>query len=195
MKNKLTKIYLNKNLLPFLFLSLVLISFSAAAQQMKKNSIYIELGGNGILYSANYDRIIPISTHFKLAPRVGFEFIPRNKKDAPTYGKWSFPLELNILYSKKTESKNFFEGGIGLSLFNLVSNYKLNSNNEIIDTEVKTAKVTVLRLGFRHQKPEGGLMYRAGLLVKLSQDDYSKSRVGDDLFYKLWPGFSVGYSF
>ncbi|WP_316782765.1 hypothetical protein [Pedobacter frigiditerrae] len=167
----------------------------SVAQEIKKNSIYVELGGNTVLYSVNYDRIIPLSTRFKLAPRVGFEYIPRSLKNFPTYGNWSFPLELNVLYGKNKESKSFLEAGFGLSMFNIVSKYKQKDNGELIDTEVKAAKITMLRFGFRHQKPTGGFMYRAGLLVRLSQDEFSKQRVGDDLFFVIWPGASLGYSF
>ncbi|RZK55421.1 MAG: hypothetical protein EOO91_14155 [Pedobacter sp.] len=178
-----------------LLLSAVIVQF-ASAQETKKNSLYLEIGGNGVLYSVNYDRIIPISTQFKLAPRIGFDYVPRNIKNAPTYGNWSFPIEANVLYAQSRESKNFLEGGLGLSLFNIVANYKYNNDKtEIIDTEVKTAKITTFRLGFRHQKPTGGFMYRAGLLVRLSQDEFSKQRVGDDLFFVIWPGASLGYTF
>lgn len=179
----------------YLLTTILLCFGSYAIAQTKKNSAFVELGGNGVAYSVNYDRIIPISTKLKLAPRVGFEYIPRNKENFQIYGNWSFPLEVNILYGKKEDSKNFLETGFGLSLFNLVEGYKQDANGKVLDTDVKMAKVTVLRLGFRHQKPSGGLMYRAGILARLTQHEFSKTRVGDDLFYKLWPGFSVGYSF
>jgi hypothetical protein len=165
------------------------------AQKIKQNSVFVEALGNAVGYSVNYDRIIPLSEKIKLAPRVGFEYIPRKLEEYPRYGKWSFPLELNMLYGKNSKSKNFFESGLGLTLFNLVENYERDENGKIVDTKVKMAKVTMLRLGFRHQKPEGGLMYRIGVMGRLSQDKFSYSRVSDDLFYKLWPGFSIGYSF
>ncbi|MBC6109722.1 hypothetical protein ACFOG5_21260 [Pedobacter fastidiosus] len=172
---------------------------SSPNKNTKKNSIYIEALGNAIVYSVNYDRIIPISNHLKLAPRVGFEFLPRTKRNNKTfgekYGNWSFPLELNLLWGKDQGSKNLFEGGIGLGFFSMIKGYTLDQNEEISTTHYQMAKISTLRLGYRHQKPEGGLMYRAGLLIRLSQDDFSKSRVGDDLFYVLWPAFSVGYTF
>lgn len=45
-----------------LLLFFALIAQFVSAQETKKNSLYIELGGNAVLYSVNYDRIIPIST-------------------------------------------------------------------------------------------------------------------------------------
>jgi hypothetical protein len=38
-------------------------------------------------------------------------------------------------------------------------------------------------------------MYRVGIMARISQDDFSDSKVSDDLFYRLWPGLSLGYSF
>lgn len=165
------------------------------AQTLSYNSVYLELLGNAVGYSVNYDRIIPLNSRLKLAPRVGFEYIPKDQKGYQNYGNWSFPLELNVLYGKGPESKNFFEAGLGLSLFNLIEGYYLDDDGEIIGTKVKMAKITMLRLGYRHQKPTGGLMYRIGVMTRLSQDQFSQSRVGDDLFYRLWPGASLGYAF
>jgi hypothetical protein len=59
----------------------------------------------------------------------------------------------------------------------------------------RMARIGLFRAGFRHQKPEGGLMYRVGIMARISQDDFSDSKVSDDLFYRLWPGLSLGYSF
>lgn len=171
---------------------------SAAYAQQKKNSLYLELLGNGVLYSVNYDRIIPISKHLKLAPRVGIEYIPsfNNRSGfSRDYKNLHIPLELNLLAARAANSKNMAEVGLGLSLFSMKNYYVYYVESNKVDEKNKMAKVTTLRLGYRHQKPQGGLMYRAGILVKLSQDDFSKSRVGDDLFYRLWPGFSVGYTF
>lgn len=168
---------------------------SSFINEIKKNSLYFELLGNGVAYSINYDRIIPISDQLKLAPRVGFEFLPRKNEYDQKYGKISIPLELNLLWRKQKESKNFVEAGLGLSLFSLIKGYNLNQFNERTDTQYQMAKITTIRLGYRHQKPQGGLMYRAGILARLTQDDFSRSRVGDDLFFVLWPGFSIGYAF
>lgn len=161
--------------------------------QSKTNSIYVEAGGNGIIYSINYDKTFNLSNKFKLAPRIGFEYYPHEKNSF--YNDIVIPLEINVLISKNQISKNFFETGLGISFFSAKKGYSIDANNKIIDNGNGMAKVTTARLGFRHQKPEGGLMYRVGILVKISQDEFSKSRVGDDLFYRLWPGFSIGYSF
>ncbi|WP_157255790.1 hypothetical protein [Pedobacter sp. Leaf41] len=175
-----------------LILWLSILSLNSMAQ-IKKNSIYLEALGNGVVYSLNYDRIIPISNQIKLVPRLGFEYIPRSNPSV--YGKFNVPIELNILYHQNNSNPNFAEAGLGLGLFSLFNDYKYSMVGDITEKTYKLAKVTTLRLGYRHQKPAGGLMYRAGILVRLTQDEFSKSRVGDDLFYVIWPGFSIGYTF
>jgi hypothetical protein len=87
------------------------------AQTIKKNSVYVELGGNGFIYSVNYDRIIPLSDQLKLAPRIGIEYLPQEHNQ--NYNKINIPLELNILWSKQKTSKNFLESGLGLNLFGI----------------------------------------------------------------------------
>jgi len=175
------------------YLSLILLTLSLATAAQTKNNIYLEGLGNAVVYSINYDRLFHISNELTIAPRVGFEYIPRREIDA--YGKYTFPTEINFLYNKNKNNPNHIETGVGLTFFSLFDNYQYDITNEIIGKKYKLAKISTLRLGFRHQKPEGGLMYRAGILVRLTQDDFSKSRVGDDLFYRLWPGISIGYTF
>ncbi|QPH39816.1 hypothetical protein [Pedobacter endophyticus] len=169
------------------------IAFYSAVAQTKKNSIYLEGLGNAVVYSVNYDRIFSISDYLKVAPRVGVEYIPR--RNLNKYGKFTFPAEINLLYNQNRSNSNFIEGGLGLTLFSLFDDYEYEVDGNIRDKNYKLGIITMLRLGYRHQKPSGGLMYRAGLLVRLSQDDFSKSKVGDDLFYRIWPGFSIGYTF
>ncbi len=184
-----------KTLYNLILTAMMVFTIEVSVAQTKNNSIYLELLGNAVVYSVNYDRIITISPKVKLAPRVGFEFIPRKLDNYSPYGEWSFPLELNMLYGKNSDSNNHFEGGLGLSLYSLVETFKQDNNGNALNPELKMGKVTTLRIGFRHQKPRGGVTYRVGIMARLSQDKFSESRVGDDLFYRLWPGFSVGYSF
>ena len=178
-----------------LLFSLILLNvLPSIAQKFKKNAAYIELGGNAEFYSINYDRRLPISTQFKIVPRVGFMYLPLNRiKDNYDFTTIRVPIELNLLWAKRAESKNFAEAGVGLNLIGMkkYTGYYFDRNVY----ENKFAKVTTIRLGFRHQKPTGGLMYRAGLLIPITQDRFSESRVGDDIFYRLYAGFSLGYSF
>ena len=164
-------------------------SIQAVAQ---KNSLYLELLGNGIVYSINYDRSIPLSNKISLAPRIGFEFLPHN--NGSKYGNLSIPTEINLLISKNASSKNHFETGLGLNFIGLKTYAGVINGSPAYDNN-KFARITTLRVGFRHQQSSGGFMYRAGLLTPLAQDNHSKKWVGDDIFYRLYIGFSLGYAF
>lgn len=171
----------------------MLLSLNVFSQSLKKNSIYLEAGGNAIVYSVNYDRIIPLSTKLKLAPRIGFEYFPHSTRSA--YNDFVIPLEANILFGKTEISKNFAEAGVGLTLVGMKDYYLDNGELATKNTKNKFARITLMRLGFRHQKPIGGLMYRAGLLVPIDQYVFSKGIVGDDIFSRLYAGLSLGYAF
>lgn len=175
------------------FLLFVLVHISSA---QKKNSVYVELGGNAVFYSFNYDRIIQLSEKLKIAPRVGFMYLPLSDiKSNKTFGDFNIPLELNLLFAKNSESKNFGEFGVGLNLISMKNGYTIGPADEVVRNNSRLARVTTLRAGFRHQKPQGGLMYRIGLLVPILQDEFSEKRVGDDIFYRLYGGLSLGWTF
>ena len=169
------------------YLSLLFLLTSAAsfAQEFKKNAVYLELAGNGIIYSINYDRVIPISNQLKLAPRIGFELLP--KRENSDYGKFIVPLEINSLWSKSRESRNHVELGLGMS-FVAVEIEFLNA----LSPSTKIAKVTTGRVSFRHQKPSGGFLYRIGLVLPVAQDNYAKIK---QLKGNFFGGISIGYSF
>lgn len=173
------------------FLLLSTIGYNAIGQQpVKNNAVYLELGGNGLFYSLNYDKLINLSTRVKLAPRIGFSYLPYDGGN--DFKNLIIPTELNFLYGKTAQSKNFAEAGVGLTFLEFINGFRNGDKNDPVS---KFANVTLVRLGYRHQKPTGGLMYRAGLLVPITQDEFSKQKVGDDIFFRLWAGFSLGYSF
>ena len=175
--------------LSFLF---AFLSFHFANAQ--KNSIYAEFGGNAFsYYSINYDRIIKLTDQLKIAPRFGVSYLPIKKLALnEDYGNFRIPLEVNLLWGKNPEAKKFAEVGIGLSLIQMKIEPRLFEADR--PDYYKFSRTTFLRLGFRHQRPTGGLMYRAGLLARVAQDSFSKQRFGN-ISYQLYPGASIGYSF
>ncbi len=173
---------------------LVLCVISTFAQE-KRNSVYIEGGGNTVYYSVNYDRLFDLSSKLKLAPRIGFMYLPMDKiYEVNDNGDYRIPIEVNLLWSNSETPKNFVEGGLGVSLISIEENvtYVLTGQN---GTRNAMGKVYTLRLGFRHQKQTGGFMYRIGLLVPVAQDEYSNKRFGDDIFYRIYGGLSLGFTF
>lgn len=151
---------------------------STSVQNIKKNSIYAELLGNGGVYSINYDRIFQLSEGVKLVPRVGF---------ATLQNVLIFPLEANVLLSKSSTSKNFFESGLGVTILKplngfsgqylTINGYDYDFANKAVNTPL------IIRAGFRHQKPSGGFMYRTGLLLFTGKETL------------ITIGIGLGYSF
>lgn len=176
------------------YILLVILAFSignTASAQIKKNSLYLEAGGNTIYYSINYDRIIPLTPRLKLAPRVGFMYLPMSSiYNYTSFEDISIPLEANLLWSKNEASRHHVEGGLGLNLFQIQDGVNSAGENKTL-----FRKITTIRFGYRNQKADGGLMYRAGLLVPITRDNFSNLDGSDDLFYTFWAGFSIGYSF
>lgn len=179
----------------FLFFLACLLTVNTICKAQEKkalNSIYFEAGGNALYYSINYDRSFNLTKNIKLTPRAGLSFLPDiDKRDR--LQNFIIPIELNLLYGKNELSKNFAELGLGITFFESEKGYK--TINNIDHAVIGFLNVGLLRAGFRHQKPGGGLMYRAGLIVPISQDEYSKQYIGDEIFFRIWAGFGIGYTF
>jgi len=185
---------LNATLICFLFMVQHLV---AQDTLIRRNSIYFELGGNALLYSINYDRTFRLNDNLKLAPRVGFMYLPPDRSsDFKIFPQMTnIPLELNLLLGKSTGSSTFAEVGFGLNYISYSDGYTSRENDARPEEHIVKGVVTTARLGFRHQKPAGGIMYRLGMLVPLSRDRRSMVYTGDDIFPTLWGGFSLGYAF
>ena len=61
------------------------------------NSVYLELFGNGMLYSVNYDRIISVNNRRMTTLRVGFSYYPKSKSTNISDNAISIPIEINFL--------------------------------------------------------------------------------------------------
>src|SRR3954471_23163374 len=68
------------------------------------NSVYAELGGNGLVGSVNYERLIPVSDNLNVAARIGGFYLPDGKKN---YG-YMFPAELSLVLGRNARK---FEAG------------------------------------------------------------------------------------
>lgn len=88
---------------------LMLVSTQLIAQKSDfKNSIYLEAGGTGYVYSINYDHSFTLSQNFKLVPRAGFATWFKNEP-------YILPFELTGVLGK---TKNYFEFGLGYTITN-----------------------------------------------------------------------------
>jgi hypothetical protein len=151
------RIYLLKrNLLMFLFLLLVCgetFSQKATENLFRKNTFYLELGGKGPFYSVNYERIFHQRVKVNYSICIGFSIVPDGI---------SLPLGLAAITGKK---KHHAEFSLGATPF--IQHYKsFLAKNDLSDKVIYIA----LGIGYRYQKPEGGIYFTFGVTPLLFID-------------------------
>ncbi|MFA6946694.1 MAG: hypothetical protein WC220_12420 [Pedobacter sp.] len=134
-------------------------------------NIFVELGGQGLLFTANYD------TRFSnrrdgLGGRVGIGYVAINGDNATTV-----PLSLNYLLGK---GKHFFEMGLGATLLATGGN-----DNSILFDENNSNIIGTMSFSYRLQPADGGFSLRAGLTPVFNKV----------FFIPYYAGISLGYSF
>lgn len=159
-------------------------------QSIGKSSFFAELGGPGILFSANYD------TRFKqsrlgLGGRVGIGFVSAYDEyyDPNTgmyYGEGeqtaiTFPVQLNYIFGKQN-SPHTFEVGGGLTYVSK----KLNIMDfDAYDSEdQRTQLFGTFCFMYRRQPINGGFSWRIGFTPLVGAGNI-----------QLFGGASVGYNF
>lgn len=148
----------------------------AAAQNgvpLKPNAAYLELLGNGLLYSLNYDRFL--TAH--LTGRVGLFVLAAQDSDGEGSGAvLATPVLVNYLFGR---GNHHLETGIGATL--------LAGAIEDLEDEVDesfSGAVGTATLGYRYQRPGGGFVFRAGVTPFFGAGGIAP-----------WFGVSFGYSF
>lgn len=141
-----------------------------AADSLAKTAVYMEAGGNAVLLSVNFDRLL--TNH--LAFRVGMNAIGGSGGDNDT-GVLVVPVMLSLLAGNGA-SRAEFGAGAGFSTGEL-------DFGELGDVDLDGIYGTAT-LGYRYQPPAGGVIFRAGFTPLLINEE-------------VWPwvGVSVGYAF
>jgi hypothetical protein len=135
---------------------------------MQRNMIYLELLGNAILFSVNYERTLAQSGLLRGALRVGAGLTPSTSE---SYGGGVLiPIEPILLIGKDVS----FEVSMGITL----EYYTTNLGR-------KTRVTPLPRIGLRYQKPGDPFMLRLGITV----DQVDALRV------LPWPAVAIGVAF
>jgi hypothetical protein len=161
-----------------LFLLIGILPPNAFGQEEKEGSnhgVFLELLGNGIFYSVNYD------TRFSkkvdgLGGKVGFGYI---SIDGDHYS--SFPFLVNYLIGK---NGHYFEMGAGANF--LVADF---DNGVGVFDKPEIAKWEgwsgTISLGYRYHPVDGGFLFRAGFTPIVKRGEFNP----------FWPQVSFGYAF
>ncbi|HRO08230.1 MAG TPA: hypothetical protein PK611_08470 [Saprospiraceae bacterium] len=149
-----------------LFIGLLIKPQTSNAQYTgSKNAVYAELLGNGLIFSANYDRRIINN----IGGRVGVGYVGSTKGEG---GIVTFPIMANIILGKNNK---FFEIGAGLVF--------VNGTGDFFGDESVSSAGT-LSLMYRYQPADGGVMWKAGFAPIIAEG----------VFIPYWIGLSIGYA-
>ncbi|MBC5993465.1 hypothetical protein H8S84_11520 [Pontibacter sp. SD6] len=139
------------------------------------NAAYLEIAGNGDTYSINFERLFFQQAEFKTGLRIGvgtnFFFLPEETTTYPIV-----PVEAIGLFGRR---EKHFEFGLGYT-------------RRFTDDPDLLQNMYFGRLGFRYQRPEGGLVVRVALTPFLSSEANVRTP-GVALVPRF--GLSVGRSF
>lgn len=116
--------------------------------QNEKNSIFIELGGNGYAYSLNYERFIIKKNKWKYSAKIGFSYYYAFHN--ATY----FPISTQIYYGNKSR----LELGIGYTAIFRWS--KINEEGSVFNYDKSKYKdVGEKNYVKGHDEPSAGIFY------------------------------------
>lgn len=163
-------------LLAFFFLSI--INLKAQETKIKKNVVNVELAGSGLLYSFNYDRMLIIDEHMRFTANIGTWYFPHFESFSDFKYMIGGVAGFNTLLGKE---KHFAELGINLSYMRM---------RDIDDFDYDMIYLPI-RLGYRYQKDEGGLFFRASFMPMISilQD------ADAEILYPVTPHFGIGIGY
>jgi hypothetical protein len=163
------------------------------AQQIEpfyfKNNFQLELGGHGLIYSVNYERIVLDANKMKMTAKVGASYY---SPDSGVIGLW-MPFSVNGLLSFDMHHVEF---GIGQVL---TKDRIGSSQGRSLDSWDMLGTMT---LGYRWQKPESRFLFRAVFTPFLVIDFNQRQEVafsGNDPIFDTWlipsGAVSFGYAF
>ena len=162
-----------------------------------KNAAYVELLGKGGIYSINFEReVYRINEEIAFNASIGFSLM-NGYTDVEKSKDFLLPLEINVKYSF---DKHHVVLGYGTTLWKYkVIDVKIDNSNIGDSPAAPTLKpmkewFAHLTLEYRYQKPEGGLLIKAGI-TPLWFDYMSYSAFSKNANFQMWPNLGVGWAF
>ncbi|MCJ8292041.1 MAG: hypothetical protein MJK07_19900 [Flavobacteriales bacterium] len=175
-----------------MILLIVLVGFHANSQEeiqtMKfenKNSIQVEFGGHGLLYSFGYERILINGNRFKTAAKVSGSYYPPKTGFLEVW----LPISVSEIVSF---GSHHVELGVGYTFIN-------SSSFTISGEEIREWDGFMTpSLSYRYQKPNGRFMLKAGFTPFIEVSRYTGPTIpGNNLRADFIPsaGLAFGYTF
>ncbi|MBK8808479.1 MAG: hypothetical protein IPO21_18345 [Bacteroidales bacterium] len=136
-------------------------SDSIETKTRMKNTVFVEIFGNSFfLYNVGYDRILMSKGKRNISAGLGTQVID---------GEFSLSPQVNYFYG----IKHHIETGIGFTYYFISDCY-----------------IIPVRIGYRYQKPEGGLLIKVALTPF-----YGRNIPFDNSNFMPWAGLTLGWTF
>ncbi|MBS9523044.1 hypothetical protein KI659_03350 [Litoribacter alkaliphilus] len=146
-----------------------------APERSKSQGVFVEVLGNGLLYSVNYDTRFSQSMN-GFGGRAGIGYIAIEGVRLTTV-----PLLVNYLFGHE---KHFFEVGIGATIV-AGSAETDNGFGPVGERDRASGAFGTMSIGYRLEPTDGGFLFRAGITPVFDST----------VFWPLWPQLSFGYAF
>jgi hypothetical protein len=131
---------------------------SYAQKETARNSIYLELLGNGVFYSINYDR----EFNDYLGMRVGLSYLPGvSTAFSTTEDIIMIPVMINTFIGNGNSK---FELGAGIVYEGFTHSTIFGSSDSQI--------IITTTIGYRYQQKAGGLIFRIGFTPLITERGY-----------------------
>lgn len=160
-----------------------------------QNTVFFSIGGNGVLYSLNYDRSWRTGGS-KMSASLGFTYLP----DAGTVQHGAYSLSIPAQWNWYHGEKNHVEHGLGLSYLSGWNSSSEDYTDVVIRSQ--TLDLFIKPVGYRYQRPQGGFFFRFNILLKISLVELNPAwteHIKDDASPPPqtlpWLGIDLGYSF
>lgn len=144
-----------KNLTSICILTMIMtMSASLHANQNASNHFFAELGGNGLLYSVNYEKMFTNN----LGARIGLGYISAdnaNKNIRTKVSVRSIPIMATYLLG---DGNHKFETGLGATLIHASAKFKFNNKETKGKGNILLGTGT---LGYRYMPNDGGVTFKA----------------------------------
>ena len=141
-------------------------------QNDSKNAFHIELGGNAVLVSVNYD--LRFSEEIKgFGARIGLGYGRTLDEVLGFESVFTIPVVINYLFGKNGK---YIELGTG-------GTYLTKEIGSYIDDKTLSQFVSTISLMYRRQPLNGGFMWKVGLATIVAKELVEPTRIGISLGY------------
>lgn len=155
----------------------VVVARKPSGDGARAQNVFVELGGQGLLITANYDSRFG-KRRDGLGGRVGIGYIAADNDHSAT----TIPLSLNYLLGKNNK---FFEIGLGTTFIASKSNGSYFFEDDNSQVEKNSHVIGTMSFTYRVQPVDSGFSFRAGI-----------TPIFDGAFFMpYFGGISLGYTF